>query len=107
MKNISNSQMKKDIIFNKYKSKKYIINNITHLVLNEPYNMIIIIDNNQIPLDESGDIISSGINFAPAWVIEILSPAQSQTKVTGNILQKKGTGNREQGTDKKHSFAPV
>ena len=23
------------------------------------------------------------------------------------ILQKKGTGNREQGTDKKHSFAPV
>ena len=54
---------------------------------------IAVIDNNQIPLDESGDIISSGINFAPAWVIEILSPAQSQTKVTGNILHciKHGT----------------
>ncbi|MBD2666609.1 hypothetical protein B6N60_02073 [Richelia sinica FACHB-800] len=47
----------------------------------------------QIPLDESGDIISSGINFAPAWVIEILSHNQSQTKVTGNILHciKHGT----------------
>jgi len=47
----------------------------------------------QIPLDESGDIISSGINFAPLWVIEILSPNQSQTKVTGNILHciKHGT----------------
>jgi Uma2 family endonuclease len=47
---------------------------------------VVIISSNQIPLDESGEIISSGIDFAPAWVIEILSPAQSQTKVTGNIL---------------------
>jgi Uma2 family endonuclease len=31
-------------------------------------------------------ISSSGIEFPPPWVIEILSPAQSQTKVTGNIL---------------------
>jgi Uma2 family endonuclease len=47
---------------------------------------VVVISSNQIPLDESGEIISSGIDFAPVWVIEILSPAQSQTKVTGNIL---------------------
>jgi Uma2 family endonuclease len=47
---------------------------------------VVVISNNQIPLDENGDIISSGIDFAPPWIIEILSPAQSQTKVTGNIL---------------------
>jgi Uma2 family endonuclease len=47
---------------------------------------VVVISTNQLPLDESGDIISSGIDFAPDWVIEILSPAQSQTKVTGNIL---------------------
>lgn len=47
---------------------------------------VAVISTNQIPLDESGDIVSSGIDFAPPWIIEILSPAQSQTKVTGNIL---------------------
>ncbi|MEB3147671.1 MAG: Uma2 family endonuclease [Sphaerospermopsis sp.] len=47
---------------------------------------VVVIGNHQIPLDENGDIISSGIDFAPPWIIEILSPAQSQTKVTGNIL---------------------
>lgn len=47
---------------------------------------VVVISTNQIPLDESGDIISNGIDFAPPWVLEILSPAQSQTKVTGNIL---------------------
>jgi Uma2 family endonuclease len=47
---------------------------------------VVVIAKSQLPLDESGDIISSGIDFAPAWIIEILSPAQSQTKVTGNIL---------------------
>ncbi len=47
---------------------------------------VVVISSNQLPLDESGEIISSGIDFAPAWIIEILSPAQSQTKVTGNIL---------------------
>ena len=54
---------------------------------------VLVIATDQIPLDESGDIISSGINFAPLWVIEILSPNQSQTKVTGNILHciKHGT----------------
>jgi Uma2 family endonuclease len=47
---------------------------------------VIVISTNQLPLDENGEIISSGIDFAPAWVIEILSPTQSQTKLTGNIL---------------------
>lgn len=47
---------------------------------------IIVISQHQLPLDETGEIISSGIDFAPPWVIEILSPNQSQTKVTGNIL---------------------
>lgn len=47
---------------------------------------ITVIATNQLPVDESGDITSTGIEFAPPWVIEILSPNQSQTKVTGNIL---------------------
>ncbi len=47
---------------------------------------VVVISTNQIPVDENGEIISIGIDFAPPWIIEILSPAQSQTKVTGNIL---------------------
>ncbi|BAY93463.1 MULTISPECIES: Uma2 family endonuclease [unclassified Tolypothrix] len=47
---------------------------------------VVVISTNQLPLDENGEIISIGIDFAPAWLIEILSPTQSQTKVTGNIL---------------------
>ncbi|AUT02592.1 hypothetical protein CLI64_20585 [Nostoc sp. CENA543] len=47
---------------------------------------IAVVASNEIPLDENGDISSTGINFAPAWIIEILSPDQSQTRVTGNIL---------------------
>ncbi|WP_193196258.1 Uma2 family endonuclease [Nostoc sp. MG11] len=55
---------------------------------------VVVISTNQLPLDESGDIISSGIDFAPAWVIEILSPSQSQTKVTGNLLHCLRNGNQ-------------
>jgi Uma2 family endonuclease len=47
---------------------------------------VAIIAHDNFPVDEHGDIISTGINFAPDWVIEILSPDQSQTKVTGKIL---------------------
>lgn len=47
---------------------------------------VAIVASDKIPVDENGDIISTGINFAPTWVIEIFSPDQSQTKVTGNIL---------------------
>lgn len=47
---------------------------------------VVVVATHELPLDESGDITSTGIEFAPVWVIEILSSAQSQTKVTGNIL---------------------
>ncbi|MBD2774148.1 Uma2 family endonuclease [Iningainema tapete] len=39
----------------------------------------------RIPLDENGDV-ANVFPAAPDWTIEILSPDQSQTKVTGNIL---------------------
>ncbi len=39
----------------------------------------------RIPRDQNGAISNSFVT-APDWVIEILSPAQSQTKVTKNIL---------------------
>jgi Uma2 family endonuclease len=39
----------------------------------------------RIPIDENGDI-ANVFKIAPDWTIEILSPDQSQTKVTGNIL---------------------
>ncbi|MBW4510920.1 MAG: Uma2 family endonuclease [Scytonematopsis contorta HA4267-MV1] len=54
---------------------------------------VVVLASNQLPVDENGDISSTGIEFAPPWVIEILSPDQSQTKVTGNILHciKNGT----------------
>ncbi|MBW4516276.1 MAG: Uma2 family endonuclease [Timaviella obliquedivisa GSE-PSE-MK23-08B] len=45
-----------------------------------------VVERDRVPIDESGEITSIGIEFAPDWVIEILSPNQSQTKVTGNIL---------------------
>lgn len=39
----------------------------------------------RIPVDESGDI-ANVFPLAPDWMIEILSPDQSSTKVTGIIL---------------------
>lgn len=39
----------------------------------------------RIPVDEPGDV-ANVFEAAPDWTIEILSPNQSQTKVTGNIL---------------------
>ena len=47
---------------------------------------ITVIASHKIPIDEDGDISSGGITVAPDWTIEILSPNQSQTRVTGNIL---------------------
>jgi Uma2 family endonuclease len=47
---------------------------------------VVVLAAEQLPLDDEGEISSAGIEFAPPWVIEILSPAQSQTRVTGNIL---------------------
>lgn len=40
---------------------------------------------NRIPVDEQGDIANVFDSY-PDWIIEILSPQQSHTKVTGNIL---------------------
>ncbi len=40
---------------------------------------------NRIPCDENGEI-ANAFSLAPDWTIEILSPDQSQTKVTKNIL---------------------
>ncbi|UFP94828.1 Uma2 family endonuclease [Gloeobacter morelensis] len=39
----------------------------------------------RIPIDEQGEI-ADVFDRAPDWTIEILSPEQSQTRVTGNIL---------------------
>lgn len=39
----------------------------------------------RIPLDEGGDVANVFSTY-PDWTIEILSPDQSQMKVTGNIL---------------------
>lgn len=40
---------------------------------------------NRIPRDETGEVANTFL-AAPDWTIEILSPEQSQTKVTKNIL---------------------
>lgn len=47
---------------------------------------LVVVPNEQIPIDGDGEIISTGLEFAPPWVIEILSPDQNQTKVTRKIL---------------------
>ncbi|MEC4892547.1 MAG: Uma2 family endonuclease [Oscillatoria sp. PMC 1051.18] len=39
-----------------------------------------------IPVDESGEIVATGISFAPPWAIEILSPNQGEMRVTRNLL---------------------
>ncbi len=46
---------------------------------------VTVFTNDRIPRDESGDIANVFV-IAPDWTIEILSPEQSQTKVTKNIL---------------------
>jgi Uma2 family endonuclease len=47
----------------------------------------------RIPLDDNGDVANI-FGAAPDWTIEILSPDQSQTKVTGNILHCLKHGSR-------------
>ena len=53
---------------------------------------IAVFEYDRIPSDENGEISNSFL-IAPDWTIEILSPDQSQTKVTKNILHclKDGT----------------
>jgi Uma2 family endonuclease len=47
---------------------------------------VVVLANDQILVDADGEIAGGGVQFAPPWVIEILSPDQGQTRVTGNIL---------------------
>ncbi|MGI0481080.1 Uma2 family endonuclease [Geminocystis sp. CENA526] len=47
---------------------------------------IVIINRQQIPLNEDGELDNNAIFFAPIWSIEILSPNQKPTKVIDNIL---------------------
>ncbi|MEH2310442.1 MAG: Uma2 family endonuclease [Nostoc sp.] len=47
----------------------------------------------RIPIDERGDVVNV-FKTHPDWTIEILSPDQSQTKVTGNILHCLKHGSR-------------
>ncbi|MGB3692341.1 MAG: Uma2 family endonuclease [Spirulinaceae cyanobacterium] len=53
---------------------------------------IVVFTWSRIPRDENGEI-ANVFSLAPDWTIEILSPDQSQTKVTKNILHclKHGT----------------
>ena len=46
---------------------------------------VVVVTSNRIPRDENGDI-ANVFSFAPDWTIEILSPDQSNAKVTKNIL---------------------
>lgn len=46
---------------------------------------LVIMTKDRIPRDENGDI-ANVFPFAPDWAIEILSPEQSNAKVTKNIL---------------------
>ncbi len=46
---------------------------------------VTVFTNDRIPRDENGDI-ANVFAISPDWTIEILSPDQSQTKVTKNIL---------------------
>ncbi|WP_234406940.1 Uma2 family endonuclease [Limnothrix sp. PR1529] len=39
----------------------------------------------ELPIDSQGMVIAEGIEFAPAWAIEILSPAQGETRVIRNL----------------------
>ncbi|MBW4699848.1 MAG: Uma2 family endonuclease [Aphanocapsa lilacina HA4352-LM1] len=47
----------------------------------------------RIPLDARGDV-ANVFELAPDWAIEILSPDQNQTRVTGNLLHCLAHGTR-------------
>ena len=55
---------------------------------------LVVLGTADIPVDENGDISSTGIEFAPPWMIEILSPEQNQMKVTRKILHSLRHGGR-------------
>ncbi|MEM9275970.1 MAG: Uma2 family endonuclease [Cyanobacteria bacterium P01_F01_bin.143] len=47
----------------------------------------------RIPVDDKGNV-ENIFNLAPDWIIEILSPGQNQTKVTGKILHSLNHGSQ-------------
>lgn len=47
---------------------------------------IVVLGWNRWPVDAAGEPQNQAIDFAPDWVIEILSPQQSVTKVMKNLL---------------------
>lgn len=47
---------------------------------------IVVVNFDQIPLNDQGELENDSIFFAPTWTIEILSPNQKPTKVIDNIL---------------------
>ena len=47
----------------------------------------------RIPVDDKGNV-ENVFNLAPDWIIEILSPGQNQTKVTGKILHALNHGSQ-------------
>ncbi len=47
---------------------------------------IAVISAKDIPVDENGEIISTGLEIFPNWVIEILSPEQNKMRVTRKLL---------------------
>ena len=47
----------------------------------------------RIPVDEKGNV-ANVFNLAPDWIIEILSPDQNQTQVTGKILHALNHGSK-------------
>lgn len=46
---------------------------------------VVVLSWSRIPRDENGEVANT-FPIAPDWTIEILSPAQNQTKVTKNII---------------------
>ena len=47
---------------------------------------IVVLAWDRLPVNAAGEPDNQAINFAPDWVIEILSPQQNMTKVMKNIL---------------------
>ncbi|XGV87025.1 MAG: Uma2 family endonuclease [Limnothrix sp. BL-A-16] len=47
---------------------------------------LIVVRETDVPIDEAGEISDFGMTVAPNWAIEILSPAQGETRVVRNLL---------------------
>jgi Uma2 family endonuclease len=47
---------------------------------------VVVVKSADLPVDEAGEISDFGITVAPNWAVEILSPAQGETRVVRNLL---------------------